>query len=128
MNNVIIYDGKCNMCSTFIKFLVKFNKNKNIYFTDFESEWSKRNLPLRFKDKKSIVYLKDNSFFVYSDAIIFCISDMRSMFKPILILRLIHSSIRNTIYKVIAKYRYIFNSSKSTCILPSKRFWNMYLK
>ncbi|WP_198649504.1 hypothetical protein, partial [Staphylococcus arlettae] len=71
------------MCSTFIKFLVKFNKNKNIYFTDFESEWSKRNLPLRFKDKKSIVYLKDNSFFVYSDAIIFCISDMRSMFKPI---------------------------------------------
>lgn len=128
MSNVIIYDGSCNMCSVFIKFLVRFNKNNNLYFTDFESEWSKVNLPKEFANKTSIVYIKDSKHFVYSDAIFHCISDMRLMFKPKLILKLVNHHIRNSIYKIISKNRYIFNSKNRQCRLPSNDFWKMYLK
>lgn len=128
MTNIIIYDGSCNMCSSFIKFLVKFNNSKNIYFTDFESRWSKKYLPSKFKDKRSMIYIKNGKYFVYSDAIILCISDTHYIFKPILILRLINHRIRNSFYKIIAKYRHKLNTSKSSCPLPNKQFWNMYLK
>lgn len=43
---VLIYDGECNMCSKFIRFVVYMNRDTNLYITGFHSTWTKKTLNL----------------------------------------------------------------------------------
>ena len=126
MNKVLIYDGKCNMCSTFINLLVHFNISKNLFFTDFESKWSAQHLPSIFQNKQSIIYVKDNKYYYYSDAIFHCMADMNPIFKPILVFKLIRHQSRDKLYKFVSKHRH--SIVKNKCTLPPQKFWEMYLK
>lgn len=122
--NVLIYDSHCNMCSRFIQFFVKFNKNDDIFITDFDSEYYKK-LNYNFP-KDTAVFIKGTELYYFSDAIIEALVSANSAFKLLYILKVIPKCTRDKIYRFIAKNRGKILPSKN-CKLPTDKYKAMYL-
>ncbi|MBK3497198.1 DUF393 domain-containing protein [Viridibacillus sp. YIM B01967] len=121
--SILIYDGQCNMCSRFIRFIVKINKNPTIKITNFDSQWSKDNID---KSIDSMIFFENNKKYIYSDAVINILISANRLFLPLVIVKIIPKFIRNSVYKFIAKHRRKIMKNKH-CPLPSKEENNIFL-
>ena len=75
---------------------------------------------------ETVVYLRDNQVFQESSAILEILRDLGGIWKVLIIISLIPNSIRDRIYRFIAKRRYSIFGKRETCLLPTpennKRF------
>ncbi|MEY8560684.1 DUF393 domain-containing protein [Jeotgalicoccus halotolerans] len=122
---VLIFDGDCSFCNFFVRFTVRINKNPELRITDFNTDWTKENHKPD-DDIDSVIYIAEDKTYIYSDAALHMLADTNRLFKPVVLLKLIPKFIRDTIYKVIAKYRKKI-PVKNVCERPSKKFIDMYL-
>ncbi|WP_208586424.1 thiol-disulfide oxidoreductase DCC family protein [Gracilibacillus suaedae] len=118
---ILVYDGECNFCSKFIKFLLKINKNSSLRVTSFNSKWyNEFTIKNGIKDNvDSIILINSNRMYVYSDAILHVIVQANKLFIPLFILKIIPKPIRDFFYKIVAKYRKKL-SKPIKCSLPSQ--------
>lgn len=122
---VLIYDGECNMCSRFIRFVVKINRNPELFITDFNSEWTKNNVKLE-PDVDSMIFLTRDNKFIYSDSIIHLLVSANIGLASLLILKLIPKRLRDSVYKLIALNRKKILSNQS-CPIPTRKARDMFL-
>ena len=122
---ILIYDGKCNMCSKFIRFIIRVNKNPNLHITDFNSSWTKNNVELN-PNVDSMIFISKNKKYIYSNSIIHLLAETNFFLKPLLGLKLIPKPLRDEAYKILARNRKNIIKSDS-CPLPSKKAKNMFL-
>ena len=122
---VLIFDGDCSFCNFFVRFTVRINKNPELRITDFNTDWTKENHNPD-DDIDSVIYIAEDKTYIYSDAVLHMLADANRLFKPVVLLKLIPKFIRDTVYKVIAKYRKNI-PVKNVCERPSKKFSDMYL-
>lgn len=123
---ILIYDGECNMCSRFIRFISKVNKNPNLHITDFNSNWTNKNVKLD-PSVDSMIFIKKNKKYIYSDSIIELLSSTNRIFIPLKIAKIIPKSCRDRGYKFLAKNRRkILNNN--ACPLPTDKLKSMYLE
>lgn len=122
---VLIFDGECNVCTKFIRFIVKINEDPALYITDFDTEWTKKNF-INDKQVDSVIYIANDSQYIYSDAILHLLADASRWLKPIILFKLVPRFIRDTVYKVIARYRKSL-PIKKVCERPNEKFLKMYL-
>ncbi|GAB3802718.1 thiol-disulfide oxidoreductase DCC family protein [Virgibacillus kimchii] len=124
---VLIYDGECNMCSKFIRFIVRINKNPELFITDFNSNWTKENVQLN-PNIDSMIFITENKEYIYSNSILHLLAGTNNLFKPLLILKLIPRKLRDALYKILAKNRRkILKSQSQHCPIPSKKAKKMFL-
>lgn len=122
---VLIYDGNCNMCSNFIKFVVKVNRNNDVFITDFNSQWCKENINIQ--GTESILYKRENEYYSKSTAVLNMLADLNIFLKPVKCFKLVPTLLRDIIYDFISKNRNKMNKYLR-CSLPSQKYLNMYLK
>lgn len=122
---VLIFDGECNFCSKFIRFIVKINEDPDLYITDFDTKWTKKNF-INEKEIDSVIYIANDRQYIYSDAVFHLLADASRWLKPIILLKLVPRSIRDTLYKMIARYRKSL-PMKTVCERPNTKFLKMYL-
>ncbi len=113
------------MCSRLIQFVVFINKDKDLYITDFNSQWTKNNSDL-VPEIDSLVFVNDSQVSVYSEAVIELSIALHPLLKPIKLGYLIPKKLRDGLYKIIAKNRYKF-FKKGACKLANEKFKTMYL-
>lgn len=123
--HILIYDGECNMCSKFIRFIVYINRNPHLYITDFNSSWTKENIKLD-PNIDSMIFISKDKRYIYTNSILHLIAETNILLKPILILKLIPRPLRDKGYKILAKNRKNIIKSDS-CPTPSKKFKSMFL-
>lgn len=122
---ILIYDGECNMCSKFIRFIIRVNTNPNLHITDFNSNWTKKNIKLN-PNVDSMIFISKGKKHIYSNSIIHLLAETNLFLKPLLGLKLIPKSLRNRAYRILSKNRKNIIKSDS-CALPSKKAKNMFL-
>lgn len=123
---VLIFDGDCSFCNFFVRLTVKINQDSNLKITDFNTAWTKENYE-QDNDIDSVIYLANGKAYVYSDAVLHLLADANRYFKPVILLKLVPKFIRDSVYKVIAKYRKRI-PVKSVCERPTEKFFRMYLE
>ncbi|MDM5450883.1 thiol-disulfide oxidoreductase DCC family protein [Peribacillus simplex] len=121
---VLIYDGDCNMCSRFIRFILDINTNKKLKITDFESQWTKNNYKVN-KNIDSMIFIKKQKQYIYSDAVIHLLMSTHYIFKPLFILKLVPKIIRDNMYKFVAKRR---RKILKSCNLGDRQTKDIFLK
>jgi len=127
--SVIIFDGICNLCCGWIQYLIRKDKTMKFRFVSIQSETGQKLLNKvdgNVKQRESIIYLKENKYYLESSAVIEILSDVGGLWKLIVVLKLIPKPIRNKLYQIIAKKRYSFFGKRTDCLLPTpvnkKRF------
>jgi predicted DCC family thiol-disulfide oxidoreductase YuxK len=126
---VIIFDGICNLCCGWVQFLMRKDKKMKFRLAAIQSERGQHLLEsfgLSNRDTETVIYLKGSQYFRESSAVLEILDDLGGIWKVVRLLRFIPKSVRDGIYRYLAKRRYRLFGKRSTCLLPSpenqKRF------
>ena len=127
---IIVFDGVCILCNSFVQFILKKDKRKQFHFTTAQSDFVKeqvKSLHLSVNPMDSVIYLKNGKVLTESNAVLSILSDLGGMWKLLTILKLVPSFIRNSMYRFCAKRRYHVFGMLETCVIPSSDWKNRFL-
>lgn len=128
-NNIILFDGVCNLCNRLFKFIYK--RDKKYVFT-FGSIQSKPAQILLKKydvnvDLDSFILIKNNKVYKKSSAIIHVGLSLKGFYLLSAIFFIIPKPIRDFIYDIVAKNRYKWFGKRDKCIIPTKDMKERFL-
>ncbi|MCA9731268.1 MAG: DUF393 domain-containing protein [Deferribacteres bacterium] len=116
---VILFDGVCNLCSGTVSLIQKLDRNKVFEFLPLQyisgKEKQRYGLVDFVIDFDTVVLVKDEQAFIKSEAILEIASELGGMWKLFIVLRLLPKSFRDSVYDVVAKYRYRVFGKKASC-------------
>lgn len=132
-NNIIFFDGVCNLCNRFIDFAIKRDKNNEIKYSSLQSEFAVEflrnyNITIDIEKLGTIYFFTDGKMYNKSTAILKIVSHFGGVY-PFFSKILIHINkrFRDFMYNSIAKNRYNFFGKKDTCRMPTKEERNKLL-
>lgn len=119
MKTIIVFDGVCGFCNSFVQFVIQ--RDPQAYFS-FASSQSKVGQALleTISDKPvdSIVLSEEGKLWIKSDAVLRIYNHLGGLWSYCSWLRIVPRPIRDGLYDVFAKYRYIFGV-RQVCQLPT---------
>jgi predicted DCC family thiol-disulfide oxidoreductase YuxK len=119
---IVFYDGSCGFCQASVQFILKHNKQQNLYFATLQSDVlsllvPKEEIPDPLPD--AVLFLENGKLYTASEAALRIVRHLNFPVSILYYFRFIPLSFRNFVYKVIAKHRYKIAGRQSSCILPS---------
>lgn len=129
-NNIILFDGVCNLCCGWVQFLIRNDKHVRFKFASLQSESGKKlsdALGLSTNQLETVIYITGNQHYTESEAILQIVKELGGIWKLLLIFRLIPKSIRNNIYRFIARKRYTIFGKRSSCMIPTPNLQKRFL-
>lgn len=131
MKNIIFFDGVCNVCDHTVDFVLKYDGEKNFYFSSLQTPFSSQ----FFREKNieinldTIVLFFDGEIYYRSDAMILILKHLKGFPKIIgYTLSIFPRFFRDFCYSTFAKYRYSLFGKKEVCKIPKKEHLNLFLE
>ena len=126
---ILLFDGHCNLCNGWVQFIVKRDSAGTIRFASLQSPAGRRLLGEHKIDEnyiESLVFFEEERFSVSSSAALRTLSYLDSWQKHLIFLAVIPRSLRDLVYRFIARNRYKWFGRREQCMIPttelSKRF------
>ena len=118
---VIFFDDVCVMCNGFVNLLLKFDRRQQFLFAPLKGETATKLLPPLPDDptRWSMVYVDEAGIHDQSDASLEVYRRMGGIWWLLSLARFIPRSIRNPVYRVLARNRYRWFGKRDTCRMPS---------
>ena len=82
--NLILFDGVCNLCNSTVYFIIRRDPKGKFKFASLQSEVGQsfmKRLKIPSKEIDSIVYLKDDRYFIKSTAVLNILKDLGGFWK-----------------------------------------------
>jgi len=120
-NQVILFDGVCNLCSGSVQFILKRDKEKKFMFASLQSNYGQallKQLDLPTDTFNSFVLYEDGKIFTRSTAALKMFSQLKS-WGWVKIFWIVPKFIRDAVYNLIAKNRYKWFGKKQECWMPT---------
>ena len=116
---IIVFDGFCVLCNNYVRWVSKRNPNKNIYFTNFDSDYIKNNYPKLNLGDTVFIISGDNQILERSQAIKYCLKHVKLNYFLKTIIKLSPNFILDIFYRLIAKNRYFLFGKLDVCSIPN---------
>ena len=129
--DVVIFDGLCNLCSRSVKFILDHETAPVLRFTSLQSPAGMRFLvELGFDtgDAKTFVLVADGRPYTKSDAAIRLASYLSGAWKLIGAIKIIPRPIRDWLYDRVARNRYRWFGRREACMAPSMHLRARFLE
>ena len=118
--DIVVFDGVCVLCNRFFNWLIKNDKDEKFMYTNFQSDFSKKN-NLKLKDINSVAVIKTNGEKVYKvQAVYYFLKKIDRYFIVRILLKLLPLFLTNICYDLIANFRYRIFGKYETCIIPNE--------
>nr|WP_294896876.1 thiol-disulfide oxidoreductase DCC family protein [uncultured Pedobacter sp.] len=126
---IVLFDGFCNLCDGFVQRIIIADKNDYFRFASLQSEAGQNLLKNHpdLQDLKSIVYLEKDQVFTKANAALKIASHLSGSWKLLRLGYLFPNFLRNSIYDIIAKYRYQWFGKKDQCMVPTPELKSKFL-
>ena len=124
---IIIIDGLCIICNSFLKWVLENDKDDKYLFANIQSDFYMKSMDIN-KSIDSIILIKENNIFYESEAINHILKDLDKFYLLRLVLNVTPTFISNFFYKIIANNRYKIFGKKEKCELPKKNQLSKFLK
>lgn len=117
---LVFYDGHCALCQFWVKFLVVRDRHDRFRFAALQSPLAVRNgiAPPEDADPDTVIVMNEQMMLTGSTAAITLLAALDGAWSFMRIFLLIPCSLRDPIYRVIARYRYRWFGRTDTCFLP----------
>ena len=126
---ILLFDGHCNLCNAWVQFIVQRDTGKIIRFASLQSRSGRQMLEKHKIDANyidSLVLFEEERFSVSSNAALRTLSYLDGWQKHLIFLSVVPRSLRDLVYRFIAKNRYKWFGRREQCMVPtaelSKRF------
>ena len=118
--DIVVFDGVCVLCNRFFNWLVKNDKDEKFMYTNFQSDFSKKN-NLKLKEINSVAVIKTNGEKIYKvQAVYYILKKIDRYFIVQILLKLLPLFLTNICYDLIANFRYRIFGKYETCIIPNE--------
>ena len=118
--DIVVFDGVCVLCNRFFNWLIKNDKEEKFMYTNFQSDFSKKN-NLKLKDINSVAVIKTNGEKIYKvQAVYYILKKIDRYFIVQILLKLLPLFLTNICYDLIANFRYRIFGKYETCIIPNE--------
>ena len=121
-NNVVFFDGYCNLCSNSVLFIIKNENLDELRFTSINSIFSKKFFKknnINELEVNSILYLSNGKLFDKSDAALEISARLNLPYKLFYLFKIIPKFLRDKIYLLVANNRYRIFGKKTKCFMSS---------
>ena len=126
---ILLFDGHCNLCNAWVQYVVKRDSSSTIRFASLQSGAGRRLLEEHKIDANyidSLVLFEEERFSVSSNAVLRTLSYFDGWERHLIFLSVVPRSLRDLVYRFIAKNRYKWFGKREQCMVPtaelSKRF------
>lgn len=136
MNNILknktilLFDGYCNLCHSSVLFVLKHEKNNEIYFTSLQSPVGVEILShysINPKEIDSLVLIEKNKAYIKSSGALRVSKYLKGLYPVCLSLLIIPVFVRNWVYDYVAKNRYKWYGKKESCLVPDENLAKRFL-
>jgi predicted DCC family thiol-disulfide oxidoreductase YuxK len=119
---IILFDGVCNLCNSAVDFIIKHDKKDNFKLTALQDDVGKKlldgyHIPETYFE--SIILISKNGLLYKSDAALAIASKLSGIWPAFTVFKILPRSIRDYLYDWIAKNRYKWFGKEDTCRLPT---------
>ena len=130
--NILLFDGVCNLCNSFVNKLIRLDKQNHLKFATLQSSagiklLKEYNIKSHGNDLKTVIYIKENKVYDRSSAAIHALIDTGYFIKIASLLLLIPKAVRDLVYRIISKYRYKWFGKRDTCMIPTAELKERFL-
>ena len=113
----IFFDGTCVLCNSYVRFVIKYDKNDVFRFTPIESDFGKKiKQEYRLKETNYLFLIENDKLYIKSSAVLRIVSKLKF---PVSFLSIIiycfPKNIRDYLYDFIAKKRYQWFGKQVAC-------------
>jgi len=121
---VILFDGQCNLCNWAVNFVLDKDRREFFLFSPMQSDRGREILTqLGFTNKavETIIYLLENKkTYSKSTAVLLILRQLPFPWKLSFAFIVVPIFLRDFIYDVVAKHRYVWFGKKNSCRIPSE--------
>ena len=121
MNNIVLFDGVCNLCNRSIDFIIRNQKSHKLQFVSLQSDVGKSIVNKSGLDEipDSVMLYVDGKLLVRSDAALAISTYLKRPYVYGIIFKYVPKILRDSVYNLIAKNRYRWFGKKEKCRVPS---------
>ncbi len=124
---LVVSDGDCVLCNRLILLLLKADREKRLIFTTFGSSLFK-NRETQEITPQSLIYISQAGTFKRSEAVLEISQAIPQFALLTRVMKFVPVSIREALYRFVARYRYTIFGRTTKCILPSSEDAGRFIK
>ena len=126
---LLLFDGVCNLCNGFVKFIIKRDPSGKFNFASLQSDFGRSQL-VRMKLDPDLLYslivIDKGKAMERSDAVLHIARHLGIPWKWFSVFNFIPRFLRDGIYNIVARGRYRIFGKRESCMIPTpelkKRF------
>ncbi|MBD3826106.1 MULTISPECIES: thiol-disulfide oxidoreductase DCC family protein [Stenotrophomonas] len=122
MAGVIVFDGVCALCSRWVRFLLRVDRQERYRFAAMQGTHGRvllRQHGLDPDDPLSFLLLEDGRAWTDTDAIVRVLVGLGGPWRLAVVLRAVPRRLRDRAYRALARNRYRWFGRHDSCFLPS---------
>ena len=126
-NPIIAFDGVCNLCNGFIQWLIKRDSKKQFRYTTLQSDLGevlKKNIDV---DGDSVILVYNEKIYTLSDVGLKCMQILGGGWILLYSLIFLPKSLRDFVYKWIARNRYKWFGKSEVCMIPDSSIKSLFI-
>ncbi|AXG71419.1 hypothetical protein KORDIASMS9_03676 [Kordia sp. SMS9] len=120
---IVLFDGVCNLCNGFVDKIISKDKNDVFRFASLQSDIGiaiQKHLHLDPKQLDSVIlYEPGVAYYHKSQAALRIMNEFGGAWKLLQVFRILPKFINDSVYNLVAKYRYKWFGQKETCRMPT---------
>ena len=128
---IILFDGVCNLCNSSINYVIDKDTKDEFRFLALQSALGKElqeYLGIAPDNLDSIIlYSPEEAYYIKSTAALKIISRFSGLWKIVLIFNIVPTKIRDFIYDIVARNRYIWYGKQQQCRIPTPELESKFL-
>lgn len=124
---IIAFDGVCNLCNSYVNWLISRDKKKIFRYTTLQSEKGQLLNVSKDGDLDTVVLALNGNIYTHSDVALQSMKILGGGWKVLSWLSFLPKSFRDWIYNIIAKNRYRWFGEKEACMIPSPEVRELFI-
>lgn len=126
---LILFDGYCHLCSAWVKRLLRADRKARFLFAPLSGATAEalrqtRAIPAVVD---SIILVEAEGVSVYSDAMLRIARSVGGVYRFLLIGCIMPKTWRNSLYRLLARKRFVWFGRRDTCLLPDEKYRTRFL-
>lgn len=120
-DNLILFDGVCNLCNASVNFVIDRDRKAKFSFASLQSEVGETLLRLNggnHRELESVMLWKGGMLYKKSRAALEIARQLDGLWPALYFFRLFPSFLRDIVYDLVAANRYRWFGKKNECRLP----------
>ncbi len=127
---ILLFDGVCNLCNGSVQFIIRRDPEARFRFASLQSEVGQRYLDELRVDRQavdSVILIEGDRWYKEGDAALRIARLLPGPWKALGIFRLLPRSLRDRLYRLVARNRYRWFGRRESCWLPTPELRGRFL-